>query len=65
MTCETIKQMVDRFRQDGVVTGSTEIWVTHIGHKGGLNHTELQQRMRELVGPQIDVAYDGLKLGEF
>ena len=65
MTCDSVAQMVDRFRKDGVVTEKTEIWLTHIGHKGRLNHTELQQRMRELVGPQIDVAYDGLRLGDF
>ena len=65
MTCDSIKQMVDRFRADGVVTDTTEIWLTHIGHKGGLNHTELQQKMRELVGPQIDVAYDGLRIADF
>ncbi len=65
MTCEAIKQMTDRFRRDGVVSDRTEIWLTHIGHKGGLNHVELRQVMRELVGTQIDVAYDGLRLVDF
>ena len=65
LTCDTIKQMVDRFRKDGVVTDRTAIWLTHIGHKGGLNHMELQEKMRSLVGPQIDVAYDGLRLADF
>ena len=64
-TCDSIMQMVDRFRKDGVVSDRTEIWLTHIGHKGGLNHTELQQKMREMVGPQISVAYDGLRLAAF
>ena len=65
MTCESIREMVERFRRDGVVTERTEIWLTHIGHKGGLNHLELQRKMRDMVGPQIDVAYDGLRLAEF
>ena len=65
MTCESVKQMADRFRRDGVVTDRTEIWLTHIGHKGGLNHTELRQKMRDLDGPQIGVAYDGLRIGDF
>ena len=65
MTCEFIAQMVERFRKDGVVTDRTEIYLTHIGHKGGLNHYELQQEMRNLVGDQISVAYDGLRLADF
>ena len=65
LTCEGIRLMTERFRRDGVVTGGTKIWLTHIGHKGGLNHTELQKTMRDLVGPQIDVAYDGLRIEEF
>ncbi len=65
MTCESVKQMVDRFRTDGVVNDRTEIWLTHIGHKGGLNHMELQRKMKDLVGPQIDVAYDGLRIVDF
>ncbi len=64
MTCETVKEMVDRFRKDGVVTDRTEIWLTHIGHKGGLNHMDLRQRMWELAGSQIDVAYDGLQIAD-
>lgn len=65
LTCETVRQMADRFRRDGVITEKTQIYLTHIGHKGGLNHVELQQTMKNLVGPQIDVAYDGLRLAEF
>lgn len=65
MTCEFIERMVRRFRADGAVTDQTEIYLTHIGHKGGLNHFELQQKMRETVGPQISVAYDGLRLADF
>ena len=65
LTCEFNAQMVDRFRRDGVVTDRTEIWLTHIGHKGGLNHLELQKRIRDLVGMQADVAYDGLRLADF
>ena len=62
-TADKIKKILRD--KDGVVSDRTEIWLTHIGHKGGLNHTELQQKMRSLVGPQIDVAYDGLRLADF
>lgn len=65
LTCSFIAQMVERFRKDGVVTGQTEIYLTHIGHKGGLNHEELEQKMQELAGPQIHVAYDGLRIADF
>lgn len=65
MTCEALKEMAERFRKDDVIDDRTEIYITHIGHKGGLNHTELQQKMRDLVGPQIDAAYDGLRLSDF
>ena len=64
LTCAHIQEMVERFRKESVVSERTQIYLTHIGHKGGLNHTELQQKMRGLVGPQIDVAYDGLKLAD-
>lgn len=65
LTCGFIERMVSRFRNDGVVTDKTEIYLTHIGHKGGLNHLELQQIMQEMVGPQIKVAYDGLRIADF
>ncbi len=65
LTCSFIVEMTERFRKEGTVTDHTEIWLTHIGHKGGLNHTELQQKMHSLVGSQIDVAYDGLRLADF
>lgn len=65
LTCDFIERMVSRFRKDGVVSDLTEIYLTHIGHKGGLNHLELQQIMRDRIGPQIDVAYDGLKIADF
>ena len=64
LTCAFIQKMVDRFRREDVVSDRTEIWLTHIGHKGGLNHVELRQKMREMIGPQIDVAYDGLRLAD-
>ncbi len=64
LTCSFIQQMTERFRKDDVISDRTEIWLTHIGHKGGLNHTALRQKMREMVGPQIDVAYDGLRLAD-
>lgn len=65
LTCETAKQMVERLRREGCLTEQTPVWLTHIGHKGGLNHYELREKMQALVGPQIDVAYDGLDLGVF
>ena len=60
-----VQEIVERFRKDGVVSEQTQIYLTHIGHKGGLNHTELLKKMREMIGPQIDVAYDGLRLADF
>ena len=65
LTCEFIVQMVERFRKDGVVNDRTEIYLTHIGHKGGLNHLELQQKMRDALGMQVEVAYDGLRIADF
>ena len=65
MTCDSVKQMVDWFRKDGVVTDRTEIWLTHMGHKGGMNHTELQRKMKDPAELQIDVVHDGLRLADF
>lgn len=65
LSCKHAALMIDRFRKDGVVSDSTEIYMTHIGHKGGLNHVELQQKMRELTGLAVDAAYDGLRLADF
>lgn len=65
LTCESIERMVSQFRKNGTVTDRTEIWLTHIGHKGGLNHEELQAKMQNLPEPQINIAYDGLNLGNF
>lgn len=65
LTCAFAAEIIGRFRKDGVVSDRTEIYMTHIGHKGGLNHVELQQTMRDLVGPQADVAYDGMRIADF
>ncbi len=65
LTCAHAAEMIERFRKDGVVSDRTEIYMTHIGHKGGLNHVELQQTMRDLVGPQVDVAFDGMRIADF
>lgn len=65
LTCEFISQMIERFCEDGVVNNRTEIYLTHIGHKGGLNHLELQQKMRDMIGMQVEVAYDGLRIADF
>ena len=65
LTCEFIVEMVERFRRDDVINDRTEIYLTHIGHKGGLNHLELQQKMRDVIGLQVEVAHDGLRIADF
>lgn len=51
---------VHRLKEMGVVTDETEIYATHIGHKGDLLHTELERILQTRDGSNIHVAYDGL-----
>jgi len=56
---EEFRQVVERLRKQGTVTGSTQIVTTHHSHMGDATHEELE---RELGPLGVTVGYDGLKI---
>lgn len=59
---ETLFEMVDALAAQGTLTPESRIYVTHIGHKGGLLHHELDARLKQRYGDQIAAAYDGMQI---
>ena len=62
LNCETAAELINRLRKIGCVEDSTQIWITHISHKGRLTHMEYEQQIKKLVGQQASAAYDGMPL---
>ena len=62
MTTEFLFETLDQLIAQGTVDSNTKIYVTHIGHKNGHLHGELNQLLQGRYGDQICVAYDGLRI---
>lgn len=60
LNCETAADLILQLKKRGTINDDTPVWITHISHKGGLTHKEYDRRMHELVGPQVNAAWDGL-----
>lgn len=58
----TLYEMIESLAAQGTVTSSTRIFVTHVGHKGGMLHEELDAELKMRYGDQIAAAYDGLRI---
>jgi len=62
MNLEFLFETVDQLIAQGTVDSNTQIYVTHIGHKGGLLHGEMNQLLQERYGDQICAAHDGMQI---
>lgn len=55
-------ETIDCLIGQGTVDDDTMIYLTHIGHKGGLLHEELNEVVQRRYGGHVCVAYDGLRI---
>ena len=62
LTLETLKETLETLKAQGTIDGDTEIWATHIGHKGGMLHRECNEALRSIWDGNIQAAYDGLRI---
>ena len=62
MTLHTALRTFERLYKQGTISGTTEVWFTHIAPIGS-THAELARYLSGLTLPyKLDVAYDGLSL---
>lgn len=52
--------VIDRLIKQGTITDSTQIYATHIAHKGGYTHYDYEAYLQQRYGSRAYVAYDGL-----
>lgn len=62
MNLEFLRETLEQLTAQETIDAETSIYVTHIGHKGGLLHSELEAQLHELYAGQIRAAYDGLRI---
>lgn len=62
LNLEHLFEVIDCLIEQGTVTDDTMIYITHIGHKGGLLHGELNEAVQNRYGSRICAAYDGLRI---
>jgi len=62
LTLETLKETLEALKAQGTIDGDTEIWATHIGHKGGMLHQECNEALQSIWNGNIQAAYDGLRI---
>ncbi len=59
---EHLYETMDALIAQGTVDGATAIYITHIGHKDGLLHEEMNAVLQARYGGHICAAYDGLRI---
>lgn len=62
LNLEHLFETIDCLIGQNTVDDSTMIYLTHIGHKGGLLHEELNEAVQQRYGKHICAAYDGLRI---
>lgn len=62
MNLEFLFETIDQLTAQGTVNADTHIYITHVGHKGGLLHEELNEALQARYGSRICAAYDGLRI---
>lgn len=62
MTLGALKETLEALRAQGTIDEKTEVWATHIGHKGMLLHEACDEALRSIWSGNIRTAYDGLRI---
>lgn len=62
LNCASLCEMLDQMFAQGSLHGRTQIYVTHIGHKGIYNLTDYQEALEARYRGQVRIAWDGLEI---
>lgn len=59
MSIDVDKEVIERFKKDGIVDDKTKIVLNHFSHNGGANYDDLVKLEKELG---VIISYDGLEV---
>ena len=62
LTLRLLQETLEELKAQGTIDEKTEIYATHIGHKGKLMHEECNIALRAIWEGNIQTAYDGLRI---
>ena len=62
LTLTLLQETLEALKAQGTITKETQIYATHIGHKGKLLHEDCNLALQAIWDGNIQTAYDGLRI---